>query len=108
MRGLFLIVLMAALAAWSPTSARDMRAEQMAMAAGISAADGHGMSHTMAPCHEDQVERGLDAACCAVSAGISTHAGPRLAVAERLFAPIGPAEIQAGRATLPAIPPPKA
>lgn len=108
MRGLFIIVLMMALAAWSPTSARDMRAAQMAMAAGISAADGHGMHHAAAPCHEDQSDRGLDAACCAVSAGIPTHAGPRLASAERLFAPIGPAEVQAGRATLPAIPPPKA
>ena len=107
MRGFFLIVLMIALAAWSPTSARDMRAQQMTMAAGISAADGHGMSGAMAPCHEDQSDRGLDAACCAVSAGIPTHAGPRLAAAERLLAPIGPAEIQAGRETSPAIPPPK-
>lgn len=103
MRGLFLIVLMTALAAWSPTSARDMRAEQMAMA--TVAKDG--MHHATAPCHEEQAERGLDAACCAVSAGIPTHFAPRLAASERLFAPIGPAEIQAGRATLPAIPPPK-
>jgi hypothetical protein len=104
---LFLIVLVMALAAWSPTSARDMRAAQMAQAASASAADRTGMSDTMAPCHEDQVERSFDAACCAVSAGIPTHAGPKLAAAEHLFAPIGPAEIQAGRATPPAIPPPK-
>lgn len=104
MRGLFLIVLMMALAAWSPTSARDMRMEQMAMAA-IGANDG--MHLATAPCHDGQADRGLDAACCAVSAGIPTHVGPGLAAAERLFAPIGPAEIQAGRATPPAIPPPK-